>query len=374
VSLKLELWFKVASRVPSKLVRTELRFRNPALNEPEFERVMIETHQPSSPQAKHFQWREGARALAICFLRHEAMRRQGQLRYVYREHPLAKTLADLVSRKDDPSKNRWILEMFGCDIQGAKSLMGLFESGLDEGWVALSDAWKDAVVSIRLNDDEEARPDVLLQLAAAIEQNAAMASPEYNLDLLVRSPVQDRFISARDSSVLPLRTGTCIQIRAEASPGAHLYLVWLTSENKALPLYPWKPGYWNEAGADCKLEVLNLPSDRPYWSITGSPGLETIVLLARQSALPKQAYMQLQNEFQALLRAWPKGKPVDATYSAHYSADPHNSTSRVRGLDLTSTSIDRVSVRHRGIQAHFVKMCEAIRIITVFNSGAGSGR
>jgi hypothetical protein len=63
----------------------------------------------------------------------------------------------------------------------------------------------------------------------------------------------------------------------------------IDTEGKAAPLYPWRPGHWEERPAEEQPRGrLSLP-DEPDggWEVAvGPPGMETLLLLARPTPLP----------------------------------------------------------------------------------------
>jgi hypothetical protein len=83
----------------------------------------------------------------------------------------------------------------------------------------------------------------------------------------------------------------CLDARLDEP--AFIYFVWIDSEGNILPLYPWN----NE-----RLEVTDIGQPPPLrrasklvfspqlsnnWTFNNTPGVETVILLARQTALPE---------------------------------------------------------------------------------------
>ncbi len=88
---------------------------------------------------------------------------------------------------------------------------------------------------------------------------------------------------------LPLRKDDRFRIEARLNRPAYLYLFWLGSDGKVGPIYPWTSPRWDRPAHELKTDHLDLPPQaEKAWAIpAGDPGLETVVLLAReQSALP----------------------------------------------------------------------------------------
>ena len=70
-------------------------------------------------------------------------------------------------------------------------------------------------------------------------------------------------------------------------PG-YVHLIWIDSEGKAAPVLPWKPGDWNQlAQLPRPVGTVNLPEAADEgWPMTGASGMETLLLLVRDTPLP----------------------------------------------------------------------------------------
>jgi hypothetical protein len=82
-----------------------------------------------------------------------------------------------------------------------------------------------------------------------------------------------------------------IPMAANLNRPAYLYVLWIGSDGKVGPIYPWTPGHWERRPAEeAKTDRLDLPSKADLaWKIpAGDPGLEAVLLLAREeSPLPR---------------------------------------------------------------------------------------
>ena len=372
MKLHFNLWFEGPDGVEPKLVRTEFHYLAPTADAPDVPRTMLETHAPAEIDAKRFQWRKGARALAICFLRHEARRRQALERYVYgtkKRDSLAATLVELVRRNDDPDKNRWLREMFACELPQGPALMGLFDFDLKGRWVALSTEWKQSEVHFWFNDVEGVEPESLERLALCIEQRTPLTIPDGTLNLLVWVPTRHQHIEVSEPGVLPLSTGARFQVGATVSPEAYLYLIWLTTENEVVPLYPWKPGNWDELPTTEKQKTVTLPADGQDWTVRGPRGFETVLLLTRQTSLTKNLSVKLLDQLAKILKVVPQPKTLRDMTRPHW-VKPSRSESKIiwRGPDF-SPSNDFVRQLHTKLFAHLGQDFELIRGVTVANTG-----
>ncbi len=100
--------------------------------------------------------------------------------------------------------------------------------------------------------------------------------------------------------VLPLRYGDQIRVEAKTNRPAYLYVIWITPEGEAIPIYPWtpatpwKPEYWRARPKDEKpTDTVSLPAQAGKgWPIDSGKGFETIVLLARDEPLPNDVALE----------------------------------------------------------------------------------
>ena len=69
---------------------------------------------------------------------------------------------------------------------------------------------------------------------------------------------------------------------------AYVYLLWIGGDGKVAPVYPWRPGDWrNRPQQEQPVDHLSLPPELDRgWPMGGGAGMESIVLLARDTPLP----------------------------------------------------------------------------------------
>jgi hypothetical protein len=112
------------------------------------------------------------------------------------------------------------------------------------------------------------------------------------LDVLVWAP-DKRGLKVQEWGALPVRNKDEVQLEVRLNQPAYAYLLWIDSEGVVTPLYPW-----NE-GPRINVKQLVQPPERParqsvlspgdpelLWVVRGKTGLDTILLLARTTALP----------------------------------------------------------------------------------------
>jgi hypothetical protein len=107
-----------------------------------------------------------------------------------------------------------------------------------------------------------------------------------------------RGLRLHQPGAVPVKSGDEVRIEAGVNRPAYLYLFWIGSDGKVAPLYPWKDHDWTRRpDHEDKVEGIELPEViTDTWELPPSaPGLETLVLLAREeSPLPRDADSALQ--------------------------------------------------------------------------------
>jgi serine/threonine protein kinase len=176
-----------------------------------------------------------------------------------------------------------------------------------------------------------------------------------------------RGIRVDEPGALPARNGEWVRLEAELNQPAYVYLLWLDGQGVVTPLYPWN---------DVKIvNSLNTPPpQRPPqervhsppigsnkgWPLDEHSGLETVLLLARRTALPaevklaqvigKVAPARLRHPAEVAIRGFDLGQPVD---SINEGAN--------RGIQRESQEIDDPLLQLMGrLQQHF-EMIRAVR-------------
>ncbi len=112
-----------------------------------------------------------------------------------------------------------------------------------------------------------------------------------SIDVLVFDPQNPRGQVDRLNApnILPLKPGDRFSIEAEMKPPAYLYILWIDADGTVDPVYPWKPGHWEERPTEEQpLQQLRRPEATDHWFTIkeSAPGMETLVLLARETPLP----------------------------------------------------------------------------------------
>jgi hypothetical protein len=91
------------------------------------------------------------------------------------------------------------------------------------------------------------------------------------------------------AGALPLKPGDLARVEAQVNRPAYLYLIQLDTLGRPVPLYPWQPGSWVQRPAqEQPVDHVWLPEDTEGgWPVgAGERGMETLMLLARETPLP----------------------------------------------------------------------------------------
>ncbi|MFL5339084.1 MAG: serine/threonine-protein kinase [Gemmataceae bacterium] len=138
-------------------------------------------------------------------------------------------------------------------------------------------------------------------LAAVPPANPVQAAPlKGGIDVLVwdeKNPNRRR-LRLSEPGAVPLRPGDGVRVEAWLNRQAYMYVVWLDTEGKAIPVYPWEPGEWDKrppAEKEARRRTLSLPLDSPNgtWPMRpGDDGMISLLLLARDEPLPADSKLR----------------------------------------------------------------------------------
>jgi serine/threonine protein kinase len=111
-----------------------------------------------------------------------------------------------------------------------------------------------------------------------------------SIDVVVSEPGNPRrqMLQLGDPAARPLKEGDEVQVVASVNRPAYLYVLWVNTEGKVLPVYPWVKGDWRRRPAqEAPVRKLRLPAEPGgVWRIDPGPaGMETLLLLAREEPL-----------------------------------------------------------------------------------------
>jgi hypothetical protein len=107
-------------------------------------------------------------------------------------------------------------------------------------------------------------------------------------------------LSPEEPGVLPLQPGDLVRAEVRVNRPAFLYLLYLDSTGSASPLFPWRKYDWADLPPESPTDSVNLPEDptKDAAPLTPSPpGIEALILLARETALTPAEHGALVTRF-----------------------------------------------------------------------------
>jgi hypothetical protein len=100
-----------------------------------------------------------------------------------------------------------------------------------------------------------------------------------------------------DPAALPLKAGDEICVEVELNRPAYVYVLWIDTAGGVLPVYPWRKGNWDDRpAAEKPVRRLRQPEALNEWYPIeqAKPGMETLVLLARETPLPRDVDLRAE--------------------------------------------------------------------------------
>jgi serine/threonine protein kinase len=155
----------------------------------------------------------------------------------------------------------------------------------------------------------------------------AVPAPEWkgSIDLLIweKDNPRRRGLRLDDPAALPVKPGDLLRLEARVNRPAYLYVLWIDTDGKVSPLYPWRHNDWAQRRPEELLQELNLPEERSEWTKLPPerPGMDILLLLVRPTPLPHEVKANLRERIGTLPRqplldlmsaAWfENGRPVE---------------------------------------------------------------
>jgi hypothetical protein len=100
-----------------------------------------------------------------------------------------------------------------------------------------------------------------------------------------------------DFGAMPIRPGDQFCVQAELNRPAYLCVLWIHPDGQVYPVYPWRPGDWEGRPArEEPVRNLRRPEalDEFYKLPADTPGMVTLVLLAREAPLPPEVDLRAE--------------------------------------------------------------------------------
>lgn len=144
-------------------------------------------------------------------------------------------------------------------------------------------------------------------------------------------------VSRADSGALPLQNGELVHLHATLNRPAYAYLLWVDSDGRTIPLYPWDADHsdalWEaplQKDAATPITDIHCPkaSNRGFAAI-GTPGMQHVVLLARSTPLESPSAV-----LQAALKDLPSSPMSSSREVAYLEWSPFegNQITELRGI------------------------------------------
>jgi len=116
------------------------------------------------------------------------------------------------------------------------------------------------------------------------------------MDVIVWNPEKPSRsrLNVKDLHTLPLQDEDLVRVDVELNRDAYPYLFLIDTEGAVWPIYPWPPGSWDDRPSkESPTRRVSLPRvSGEGWPVTGPPGMDTLVLLARDTPLPDDVCME----------------------------------------------------------------------------------
>jgi serine/threonine protein kinase len=128
--------------------------------------------------------------------------------------------------------------------------------------------------------------------STATHSPVGTAALKGSIDVVVTEQGNPRrqLLPLHDPAARPLKKGDEVRVVVKLNRPAYLYVLWIDTRGEVGPVYPWLEGEWERPEQERVVQRLSLP-EKPgdIWPIKPGPaGMETLVLLARETPLPRE--------------------------------------------------------------------------------------
>jgi tRNA A-37 threonylcarbamoyl transferase component Bud32 len=141
-------------------------------------------------------------------------------------------------------------------------------------------------------------------LAAVLFRSPGPTPLQLQLSLQAKKMGQNRLVSLDEPNVLPLQAGDALRIEARTARPAYFYVLNMDAEGKVWPMYPWRNDNWDDVPDEKPRTFFCIPDPGQGDASKldpGPSGIESVVVLARETPLTAAEREQLRN----LLQKWP---------------------------------------------------------------------
>jgi serine/threonine protein kinase len=213
-----------------------------------------------------------------------------------------------------------------------------------------------------------------LLVAGTIVASLHLSSPQSQDPLTLRvGSRHNPWLSLEQTGALPVRNGDLVRLEVRLSRPAYIYLLSIDSQGLPQPLYPWYPewGFAKPPRSQTACKQLDSPPEGGHgWEVDGAGGLETAILLARDTPLPPSVDME------SLVGTLPKTSCSDLRegyYGYGWRLTPNLSSplffslAQHRGLKPESSQIDDPLVQLIERLRHDFPLIEVVRFAHACN-------
>lgn len=120
-----------------------------------------------------------------------------------------------------------------------------------------------------------------VQFLAYVKDVALRCEAIATLNVFTRHAGEKSFKKVTEKGGAPVRKGSCVKISVQLTHPLFVYVVWIDSGGRVIPIYPWQGGDWSKMAPQSPSAAgqIELPTDTPYWGIDTDAGAETCVAM-----------------------------------------------------------------------------------------------
>jgi hypothetical protein len=269
-------------------------------------------------------------------------------------NPPAKLLFDPIRKNGEPIRN-----VFRHNQRINGSLFSVHhDRNTDTYTTKLTNLWDQTDFEVFLNGQPLPKEEHI-QLADNLERRlcGTEQGPYQTISLQVEAwnEAKNEFESIHHQDVLPLRVDSKIRVKLQSATPRYVNLFWIDGQGKLIPLYPWKPGEWNQLPNNSPALSIELPEPtpekpNPTWPLEGQ-GVETVFAFTSDKPLSSEQIKKLQKRFKGI--KVPERTPSSKVAYPIVPSDSAPSGSSTRSLKLNTADIVNVAPNHHGLVERF---------------------
>lgn len=190
------------------------------------------------------------------------------------------------------------------------------------------------------------------------------------LDLLIRDPHNAErygYLTAMPN-LAPLQSDDQVRIEAKVNRPAYLYLLWIGSDGKLMPLFPWRPGEWGSLpNKQSTVEQVKLPlQPGEFWPLESGTGTETLLVLAGDEPLENDDALR-----RYLADFSPRLGPNDPSLLAFADGEPSRNREGGGGINLKAPVSNTILATQSQLQSKLTPLGLRTNVICVARENRG---